>query len=146
LKVRQEAINNLPIISKEVSQSFFRNRLLKFYQKKSNETNWGIRKSCVDIIIDMSSICDDATREGPLTEIMLNFIKDQHKWVKIPAYKNLGPFIAALKGRIINERLLEAYFRMSTHEINDLSLENEIFYSCAYNFPAVLYTLGPASW
>lgn len=35
---------------------------------------------------------------------------------------------------------------MSTHEINDLSLENEIFYSCAYNFPAVLHTLGPGSW
>lgn len=67
LKVRQEAINNLPIISKEVSQSFFRNRLLKFYQKKSNETNWGIRKSCVDIIIDMANICDDVTRETLLT-------------------------------------------------------------------------------
>lgn len=106
LKVRQEAIVNLPIISKEVSQSFFRNRLLKFYQKKSNETNWGIRKSCVDIIIDMAAICDEATREGFLTEIMLNFIKDPHKWVKIPAYKSLGPFIAALKGRNINDKLL----------------------------------------
>ena len=58
LKVRQEAIINLPIISKEVSQSFFRNRLLKFYQKKSNEQNWGIRKSCVDILIEMAAICD----------------------------------------------------------------------------------------
>lgn len=77
---------------------------------------------------------------------MLNFIKDQHKWVKLPAYKNLGPFIATLKGRTINERLLEEYFRMSTHEINDLSVENDIFYSCAYNFPAVLYTLGAESW
>jgi serine/threonine-protein phosphatase 4 regulatory subunit 1 len=42
--------------------------------------------------------------------------------------------------------LLESYIKMSTHEINDLSPENEIFYSCAYNFPAVLYTLGAASW
>jgi hypothetical protein len=52
------------------------------------------------------------------------FVKDTHKWVKISAYKNLGPFIATLKGHIINDKLLESYIKMSTHEINDLSLEN----------------------
>lgn len=62
LKVRQEAIINLPIISREVSQSFFKNRFFKFYQKKSGETHWGIRKSCVDIIIHMAEICDEVTR------------------------------------------------------------------------------------
>lgn len=146
LKVRQEAIINLPTISKEVSQGFFKNRFFKFYQKKSGETHWGIRKCCVDIIIEIANICDEATRETQLTEIMLAFIRDTHKWVKISAYKNIGPFIATLKGRAINDKLLESYVRMSTHEINDLSLENEIFYSCAYNFPAVLFTLGAAAW
>jgi serine/threonine-protein phosphatase 4 regulatory subunit 1 len=77
---------------------------------------------------------------------MLSLIRDNHKWVKIPAYKNLGAFIATLKNHVINDKLLESYIKMSTHEINDLSPENEIFYSCAYNFPAVLYTLGAASW
>lgn len=62
MKVRQEAIINLPIISKEVSPAFFKNRFFRFYQKKSGESHWGIRKSCVDIIIDIAKICDDATR------------------------------------------------------------------------------------
>jgi hypothetical protein len=72
----------------------------------------------------MANICDETTRETQLTEIMLSFVKDTHKWVKISAYKNLGPFIATLKGHIINDKLLESYIKMSTHEINDLSLEN----------------------
>lgn len=94
----------------------------------------------------MAKICDTSTRENQLTDIMLAFIKDTHKWVKISAYKNLGPFIATLDNLVINDKLLEAFARMSTHEINDLSLENEIFYSCAYNFPAVLLTLHADAW
>lgn len=77
---------------------------------------------------------------------MLSFIKDTHKWVKISAFKSLGPFIASLKARAIHPQLIEAFQKMATHEINDLSLENEIFFACAYNFPAVLYTLGQSSW
>lgn len=35
---------------------------------------------------------------------------------------------------------------MPEAEVNNLSKENEIIYSCAYNFPAVLDAVGRQRW
>ena len=35
---------------------------------------------------------------------------------------------------------------MVESEINSIGKDNEIIYSCAYNFPAVLDALGPEKW
>ena len=54
LKVRKEAIKYLPVIAKLVNPHFF-NRLFQFYQTKcSDNSNWVIRKACVDILLQMS--------------------------------------------------------------------------------------------
>lgn len=98
LKVRKEAIINLPSIAKVVGEAFFKNKLFDFYQKKSKESHWGIRKSCVDTIIEISKLCDQKTREGELVGIMFEFFKDPNKWVRNSAYKQLGAFIHTLKG------------------------------------------------
>ena len=71
LKVRKEAIINLPSISKVVGESFFKNKLFEFYQKKAKESHWGIRKACVDTIIEISKLCDRRLREVEVTNIML---------------------------------------------------------------------------
>ena len=56
-KVRKEAIKHLPIIAKLVSRQFFI-RLFSFYQQKARaNSNWAIRKACVDILLDFSSLC-----------------------------------------------------------------------------------------
>lgn len=50
-KVRKEAIKHIPVISKLVSKQFF-SRLFEFYQLKAKDnTNWAIRKACIDIIL-----------------------------------------------------------------------------------------------
>ena len=38
---------------------------------------------------------------------MLNLLKDENKWVKIAAFKSLGPFIASLESPNISEKLFE---------------------------------------
>lgn len=78
--------------------------------------------------------------------MILNFLKDSNKWVKISAYKNLGPFISTLQGLRVNEKLVENYISMSNSSINNLAPENEIIHACSYNFPAVVLTLGPSRW
>lgn len=55
VKVRKEAIKHLPKISKLVSKQFFANRFSSFFMEKARDnSNWAIRKACVDIIIDMA--------------------------------------------------------------------------------------------
>jgi len=149
LRVRKEAVSNLPSIGKIVSAYFFRQRLLPFYLKLCKDTNWGVRKSCIDTLYEISNICKEESieiRENELTEAMNNFLKDSNKWVKISAYKNLGPFIFTLQDQNINEKLIDSYLHMADSNINNLSPDNEIIYACAFNFPAVVLTLGPARW
>lgn len=103
VKVRKEAIRHLPIISKLVSKQFFTNRFSTFFiEKARDQANWAIRKTCVDIIIEMSELSSEADREGSISDIMLGLLKDTNKWVRLSAYKNLGKFIHTLKGLKIN--------------------------------------------
>lgn len=46
---------------------------------------------------------------------MLDFLKDESKWVITSAYKNLGPFISSLTnngGFVNNDKLYDYYFSM----------------------------------
>ena len=94
----------------------------------------------------MAEMCEPHEREAILTDIMLNLLKDSNKWVRVSAYKNLGRFIYTLKGQKINEKLVMEFCKMADNEINSIGKDNEIIYSCAYNFPAVLNALGKEKW
>ena len=64
-----------------------------------------MRKSCVDIIVEMSVISEMFQRERELTEMILSFLEDANKWVRVAAYKQLGPFIVTLQHGRLHERL-----------------------------------------
>lgn len=145
-KVRKEAIKQLPIIAKLVNNQFY-GRLFSFYQLKAkDQSNWAIRKACVDIILEMSQLCSKEEKEGPLTDSMVGLLKDSSKWVQISAYKSLGPFIHELKDLKKNPELIKEFCRMADNDVNSLTKDNEIIYSCAYNFPAVLDAVGKERW
>lgn len=147
VKVRKEAIKHLPVISKLVSRQFFKHRFSEFYSEKARDSNnWAIRKACIDIIIEMAELSDNTQREQNLSEIMLTFLRDNNKWVRLSAYKNLGKFIYTLKGLALNEKLIQEFSRMIDNDVNSIGRENEIMYSCAFHFPAVADVLGPARW
>lgn len=144
-KVRKEAIKQLPTIGKLVSKQFF-SRLFSFYQTKARDSsNWAIRKACIDIILEVGKLCLPEEGEGPLTDTYLILLKDNNKWVRISAYKHLGPFIHQVRNKL-NPELFKEFCRMAESEVNGLSKENEIIYSCAFNFPAVLEAVGREKW
>lgn len=73
---------------------------------------------------------------------MFGFLKDSNKWVRLSAYKNLGRFIWTLKELKINEKLVSEFCRMTENDVNSIGRDNEVIYSCAFNFPAVVDALG----
>ena len=77
---------------------------------------------------------------------MLTLLKDSNKTVRMTAYKNLGPFISELKGGKLSLDLLKEFCRMADNDVTSLGKDNEITYSCAYNFPAVLDSVGRERW
>lgn len=92
----------------------------------SKDPNWGVRKACIDTACRIAEICDGASRETHLTEVFLRFLEDASKWVKVAAYKNLGPFIATLMGQKIHAKLIENYLKMAHPSINNLSIDNDV--------------------
>lgn len=107
---------------------------------------WQIRKVCVEALVEMSKICDLKDRSDMLTKLMLQFLDDPNKWVKVSAYKALGQFITTLSGGEINEKLFNYYAKMADNQVNLLGSDNEIIIACAYNFPGVLQTFGMKKW
>ena len=54
-------------------------------------------------------LCEMNIREENLTNLLINFLKDSNKFVKVSAYKCIAPFIVTLSNGNINEKLLEFY-------------------------------------
>jgi hypothetical protein len=68
----------------------------------------------------MAELCTKEEKETLLTEIMLNLLKDNNKWVRTSAYKNLGKFIHELKGNKINDKLVMEFCRMVDSDVASL--------------------------
>lgn len=49
---------------------------LTIFKRKSQDPFWGIRKACVDILVDISNVCSVKVKENELTELLLNCLKD----------------------------------------------------------------------
>ena len=100
----------------------------------------------------MCKLAPDEIKNGSLVDIFKKFTKDQSKWVKQAATQFLGPFIVCYEGLEPSPVLLDFYSEMVEENIKPSggvsSAQNseDVLYHCAYNFPAVLLTLGPKSW
>lgn len=90
-------------------------------------------------------ICPIEIKNGVLIDIFKKFSQDSSKWVKMAAFQYLGPFIATYEGIEPNPILIDNYINM-LEQNKSASPDNEVPYYCAYNFPAVLYTLGNKYW
>ena len=61
VKVRKETVMNLPVISKVVSLSFVRQKLVPFYLRVSEDNVWLVRKACVDVLEDIFRLAEPET-------------------------------------------------------------------------------------
>eukprot|EP01135_Chromosphaera_perkinsii_P002457 Nk52_evm63s223 gene=Nk52_evmTU63s223 len=148
--------------------------LLPIFCKFSTDDIWGVRKACAESHVLVSESVSDDVRADALTKLFDTLATDQSRWVRIAAFAQLGPFIATFtpnkpifqesegeneedsgneEGLIeeankllpIPHKLLVYYAHMAD-PINSKSIDNEIVLNCAFNFPAVIFTLGPQCW
>lgn len=143
LNVRRSTAIYLVEICKHVSHEVFESRMLPTYYKLSKDQVWGVRKATVEILPQMSEICSPEIRGTQMVEVYKQFARDNSKWVKWAAFQYLGPFIATLKDQEIDQSLITHYLGMGDPR-NGQNSDNT--FHCAFNFPAVLYTLGPDRW
>jgi len=144
LNVRRTTVVFLINICKNVSTTVFENKLFPVYYKLAYDNVWGVRKAAVEILPDISMIASPQIRSQHLVELFKKFTQDASKWVKMAAHQYLGPFIATLKDQPIDKSLVSYYISMGDPRRS--SFNSDVAFHCAYNFPAVLVTLGKDKW
>jgi serine/threonine-protein phosphatase 4 regulatory subunit 1 len=68
------------------------------------------------------------------------------RWVRSAAFQNLGRFIATFEGRAVTPELLQLYNGMVAPTAATKYGDAEIVNYCAFDFPAVIYTIGRDRW
>ena len=144
-RVRKETVQRMINISKTVGKDIFLRILFPVYKKLCNDQVWGVRRSTIEMLPQIAPLCPQEIKNGILIEIFKKFSQDQSKWVKTAAFQFLGPFIATYEGSSPTPVLLDLF--LSMYEQNkSKDAENEVPFYCAFNFPALIFTYGAASW
>ena len=55
-------------------------QLPKFYFL-CEDSVWGVRKACAECFAQVSTICSSAVRRAELSQLFINLIYDQSRWV-----------------------------------------------------------------
>lgn len=144
-RVRKETVTRIVNISKVLGKEIFLRILFPVFKKLSSDPIWGVRRSAVEVLPHISNLCPIEIKNGVLIEMFKKFSQDSSKWVKMATFQYLGPFIASYEGIEPNPLLIEYYISMCEQN-KSTQADNEVPYHCAFNFPAVLLTLGVKSW
>ena len=94
---------------------------------------WAIRKVCADQFSSFAQTCSRKTKELFLTESFTRLLEDNSRWVKISAYKSLGPFISTfalsdLEKKNIIEEKIEAKPEEKTEPPKETEYSNFIYW------------------
>jgi serine/threonine-protein phosphatase 4 regulatory subunit 1 len=110
----------------------------------AKDTIWGVRKGCVDNLIGVAGSMGLDVRVSVFVPMFEQLTKDISRWVRNGAYEVLGPFLATLDSASIAPDLLKKFAQIPT--LPNAVVDPEVGFCCAFNFPAVLLTVGAERW
>eukprot|EP01084_Bolivina_argentea_P310940 538159_1 len=117
--------------------------VVNFYYQYFYHYAWSVRKGCVESFVDVSSSINSQQRIK-LIPTMEKFLNDSSRWVRNTAYEILGPFINTLNEENISIDFLK-YFTSIPH-LSSAEAHADCIDHCAFNFPAVVLTVGKHRW
>ncbi|KAN0028852.1 hypothetical protein ACTFIV_010716 [Dictyostelium citrinum] len=145
-RVRKSIALNLGGICQTIGVKDTTELLLPIFVQLSKDEMWAVRKGCAEVLIFISQNVSPIERYSKLIPVFEEFVgDDSSRWVNNTAFQNLGPFIATFEGSQITPKLLNLY----TNMINPSTIrfpDSDLVTHCAFNFPAVLYTVGSSRW
>lgn len=145
-RVRKAVAQHMGNICQTVGIEETTEKLLPIFVALSADEIWGVRKACAESLVAMSEYVTPEKRTQDLTRVFEALSKDNSRWVCSAACQYLGPFIATFVGHPLPPNLLEAYCNMVPDPSPSAQSESSNISYCAYNFPAVLQTLGQQGW
>jgi serine/threonine-protein phosphatase 4 regulatory subunit 1 len=140
--VRRTVAFSLSSIAKELGPELADAEVLPLYTALSKDEVWGVRKSCAESIVGISSALDDSKR-GQLIPIFKSLSEDSTRWVRVAAYQQLGHFIHTMPRDSVNSMFLKMFTDMAFQSEGGDSDFSEY---CAFSFPAVAQVMGKDRW
>ncbi|KAF5276488.1 hypothetical protein FQA39_LY06557 [Lamprigera yunnana] len=77
-----------------VGRDAYNDVLLPAYITLCSDEVWGVRKACAEIIVCISCACSSQKRQTHLAPVFEKLLQDQNRWVRMAAFRTLGPFIS----------------------------------------------------
>jgi len=146
-RVRKGVASNVNHICQVIGSKNVTELFLPIFIELSADEIWGVRKACCDSLVAFSTYVEDEQRTDKLVPMFNELFADSSRWVKSAALLQLGPFIATFTAVTVAPTLLDHYKSMLETEDQNLSLgETDYVTNCAFNFPAVLQTIGAHRW
>merc|ERR1719242_407860 len=142
-RVRKATVQVFGSVCAQMGQDKTETVMLELYQKLATDNIWSVRKGCVESIVDLSKAVKPATRVTLVT-LMEKFLKDTSRWVRNTAYEFLGPFISTLESDQITPEFLQSFTNIP--KLKSAEADTESCNHCAFNFPAVVQTVGADRW
>eukprot|EP01125_Pyxidicula_operculata_P010092 TRINITY_DN3323_c0_g1_i1.p1 TRINITY_DN3323_c0_g1~~TRINITY_DN3323_c0_g1_i1.p1 ORF type:complete len:494 (-),score=82.36 TRINITY_DN3323_c0_g1_i1:450-1931(-) len=144
--VRVAFVSTLPTLFEVLGKEKSTEHLLPVYVTLSKDEIWSVRKACAQIIVLVTkSVTPEVSDE--LVECFEAYVNDSTRWVRTAAYSILGEFIATFEGKEeVPSSLVKHFCLLATDNPQMEFCEAEHVLYCAFNFPAVLQTVGPSRW
>ena len=135
---------------RSITKESFSRKIIPVYEKLSKDSLWIVRKIVCLSIHHMAELCN-SDNVNRLLNIYKSFSEDSQKFVKNSAIEVIGVFTDVLprdykQARFILDFYIKVLDNLYLNKDVVTLADNEIFYQCAYNFPAVLYYFGKGSW
>merc|ERR1719208_145624 len=142
-RVRKATVQVFGAVCSQMGEAKTENLMLELYQKLATDNIWSVRKGCVESIVELSKAVRSETRLE-LVSLMEKFLKDTSRWVRNTAYEFLGPFLSTLDSSQISAEFLQSFTNIP--KLKSAEADTESCNHCAYNFPAVVLTVGKERW
>eukprot|EP01133_Synstelium_polycarpum_P008048 gene8048-9456_t len=145
-RVRKAIAGNLGNICQTIGVEATTEHILPIFIELSKDEIWSVRKGCAEVLVSVSQNVSPIERYSKLIQVFEQFVvDDSSRWVNSTAFQNLGPFIATFDGSQVTPRLL-LYFTEMISPAKNRFPDSDLVTHCAFNFPAVLYTVGSSRW
>ncbi|ORX97981.1 ARM repeat-containing protein [Basidiobolus meristosporus CBS 931.73] len=144
--VRKEIPAVISAVIKVVSKDVAVETLLPLYERLAGDDIWQVRKSCALVLPEICASVPTAAQLEKCLPIFDAMATDVSRWVQTCAEDGLGRLIAIFDGQEVPEVLIDKYMSMFPSSNKNSIRDPDRTLRCAYNFPAVLMTLGSKKW
>jgi len=145
-RVRKAVAGRLGNIAQGAPNQVISRDVLPLFTKMVDDEIWGVRKACAESLVAISQAVTAQERTDILIPVLEKLARDTSRWVRTATFQNLGHFIATFESHAVTPGLLQLYNSMVVSTSATKYCDAEIVTYCAFDFPAVIYTIGKERW